>query len=64
MWRSPPLIPALKKQRQEELCEFQDSQIYTEGSRTVRATERICPFWFFNTGFLCVALEPVLVFAL
>ena len=28
MWRTP-LIPALRKQRQEDLCEFKASLIYT-----------------------------------
>ena len=29
-----PLIPTLKRQRQVELCEFQDSLVYRMSSRT------------------------------
>ena len=35
-----PLIPALRKQRQMGLCEFEASLVYRASSRTVRATQR------------------------
>ena len=35
-----PLISALRRQRQEDLCEFKASLVYTMSSRTARATER------------------------
>jgi hypothetical protein len=35
-----PLIPALWKQRQEDLCEFKTSLVYRVNSRTDRATQR------------------------
>jgi hypothetical protein len=35
-----PLIPALRKQRQADLCEFQVSLVYRVSYRTVRATQR------------------------
>lgn len=35
-----PLISALKKQKQEELCEFEARLFYTESSRTARTTQR------------------------
>jgi hypothetical protein len=35
-----PLIPALKRQRQEVLCEFEASLIFRETSRTTRAAWR------------------------
>jgi hypothetical protein len=34
------LVPALRRQRQEDLCEFQDSLPYRERSRTARAKGR------------------------
>ena len=38
-----PLIPALRRQRQADLCEFKASLVYRDSSRTVRAvTERPC----------------------
>jgi hypothetical protein len=33
-WRCTPLIPALRRQRQVELYEFEASLVYTESSRT------------------------------
>ena len=42
MWRPTPLTPALGQQGQEELSELKVSQIYTECSRTARATQRPC----------------------
>jgi hypothetical protein len=35
-----PLIPALKKQRQPNLCEFEVSLVYKVNSRIVRATQK------------------------
>jgi hypothetical protein len=35
-----PLIPALKRHRQVNLCEFKDSLVYRGSSRTTRATQR------------------------
>ena len=35
-----PLIPALRRQRQADLCEFDASLVYRAASRTVRATQR------------------------
>jgi hypothetical protein len=32
-----PLIPALERQRQADLCEFEDSLVYKTSSRTARA---------------------------
>ena len=39
-WWRTPLIPALGKQRQEDLCEFEDSLVYRVSFRTARATQR------------------------
>ena len=33
-----PLIPALRRQRQADLCEFEASLVYIASSRTARAT--------------------------
>jgi hypothetical protein len=35
-----PLIPALRRQRQVNLCEFKVSLVYRVSSRTARATQR------------------------
>ena len=35
-----PLIPALRRQRQMDLCEFETSLVYKVRSRTARATKR------------------------
>jgi hypothetical protein len=35
-----PLIPALGRQRQEDLCEFWASLVYRTTSSTARATQR------------------------
>jgi hypothetical protein len=35
-----PLIPALGKQRQSDLCDFKASLVYRVSSRTARATQR------------------------
>ena len=37
-----PVIPALGRQRQADLCEFKASLIYSVSSRTARATKRPC----------------------
>jgi hypothetical protein len=37
------LIPALGKQRQVDLCEFEASLVYRVSSRTARATHREKP---------------------
>ena len=34
------MIPALRRQRQGDLCEYEDSLVYRENSATVRATQR------------------------
>ena len=36
-WRHTPLIAALAKQRQADLCEFEASLVYRTRSRTARA---------------------------
>ena len=36
-WWHTPLIPALRRQRQMELCEFKASLVYRARSRTLRA---------------------------
>jgi hypothetical protein len=38
LWWCMPLIPALGKQRQADLCKFETSLIYRESSRIVKAT--------------------------
>jgi hypothetical protein len=38
--RGPPLIPVLRKQRQEDLCEFETSLVYKASSKTSRATQK------------------------
>lgn len=35
-----PLVPALRKQRQVDLCEFEASLVYKVSSRTAKATQR------------------------
>ena len=35
-----PLIPALRRQRQLDLCEFEASLVYRVSSSTVKATQR------------------------
>jgi hypothetical protein len=35
-----PLIPALEKQRQEDLYEIEASMVYKVSSRTAKATQR------------------------
>lgn len=37
-----PLIPSLRNQRQEDLCEFGATWEYTANSRTVKITQRPC----------------------
>ena len=39
-WWSRPLNPGLKKQRQEDLCEFEDTVVYKVNSGTARVTQR------------------------
>ena len=36
-WWHTPLIPALRRQRQVDLCELEASLVYKESSRTARA---------------------------
>ena len=35
-WRRTPIIPALKRKRQENLCQFETSLVYKASSRTAR----------------------------
>ena len=39
-WWYTPLIPALRRWRQADLCEFEASLVYRVRSRTARATEK------------------------
>ena len=39
-WWRTPLIPALGRQKQEDLCELKASLVYRVSSRTVRTTQR------------------------
>ena len=39
-WWHSSLIPALRGQRQADICEFQASLVYKLSSRTTRATQR------------------------
>ena len=39
-WWGTPLIPALGRQRQENLCEFEANLVYKASLRTVRAIHR------------------------
>lgn len=39
-WWPTPLIPALKRQRQSDLCEYEARLVYRDSSRTARATWR------------------------
>jgi hypothetical protein len=39
-WRPMPIISALKRQRQEDLCEFKDSLVYRSSSRLARTTQK------------------------
>ena len=39
-WRHTPLIPALRRQRQANLCEFEASLVYKVSSRTARPIQR------------------------
>ena len=39
VWHTP-LTPALERQRQADLCEFEGSLVYRVSSRTVRASQR------------------------
>ena len=40
MWGHTPLILALKRQRQVDLCEFEDSLDYMISSRIARVTQK------------------------
>ena len=42
MWWRRPLILALGRQRQVDLCEFKASLVYRASSRTAEATGRPC----------------------
>lgn len=40
-WQLPPSSPALRKQKQDDLCEFEDSLVYRGSCRTAKATQII-----------------------
>ena len=40
-WRTPS-VPALRRQRQAELCEFKASLVYRVSSKTARVTQYKC----------------------
>jgi hypothetical protein len=42
LWWCIPLIPALWRQRQVDLYEFEANQVYGVSSRTARATKQLC----------------------
>jgi hypothetical protein len=46
-----PLIPALRRQRQVDLCKFKASMVYRASSRTARDTQKN-PVSFFFSNFL------------
>ena len=39
-WQHTPLVPALRRQRQVDLCEIKASLVYRASLRTVRDTQR------------------------
>jgi hypothetical protein len=41
VWWGTPLVPPLRRQRLEDLCEFEASLVYRVNFRTARATQRI-----------------------
>ena len=43
LWWSMPLIPALGRQRQVDLCEFKSNLVYRVSSRTARAVTQRNP---------------------
>jgi hypothetical protein len=43
VWCHKPLIPALKRERQSDLCEFKVSLVYSMNSRTARAVTQRNP---------------------
>ena len=49
VWQRAPLIPALRRQMQADLCEFQDSLVYRE-PRTARAITQRNPECKFSLG--------------
>ena len=42
LWWCMPLIPAHRRQRQADICEFKDSLVYTVNSRLAGATGKHC----------------------
>ncbi|EGW02222.1 hypothetical protein I79_021706 [Cricetulus griseus] len=45
-----PLISALRRQRQEDLCEFEASLVYRVGARTTRAVIQTKPVLVYRVG--------------
>lgn len=39
-WRHMPFIPALERQKQQDLCQFNANLVYRVNSRVAKATER------------------------
>jgi hypothetical protein len=66
-WWCTPLIPALRRQRQVYLCEFEASLIYRVSSRTVSAIQRnsvsdkkdyVHRIYLFKIYFMCLDVLP------
>jgi hypothetical protein len=51
MWEHTPLIPKLRRQKQEDLCEFKVILIHIASSMTARATVRLSQYKLFFKRF-------------